>query len=199
MGCARTSSFRRRTEERPTFAADVLAGLTRDAQAPAAEIFLRRRRLAAVRAHHRTAGILSDPLRDEHLARARAPTSRKLIPEGAALIEFGSGSSQEGAHPAARGAAARGLCAGRYLRRDARAGGGRAARRISPSSRCCRSTADITTAVRAAGGSRERAGARRLFPGLDHRQFRAARGGGFLRNAGAHSRRAARRSSSASI
>ena len=74
------------------------------------------------------------PTRSEmqHPARCTPPTSPGSFREGAALVEFGSRLDQEGAHPAARGAAARGLCAGRHLRRDDRAGGGRAARATSP-------------------------------------------------------------------
>ena len=81
----------------------------------------------------------------------------------------------EGAHPARRRADDRGLCAGRHFRRDAR----RRRRRICAATirnlRCCRS--------RPISRSRSRCrrrppahGACRLLPGLDHRQFRAARG-----------------------
>ena len=42
-----------------------------DAEAAVAEVFLRQRRLRAVRAHHRAAGVLSDAPRDRHPQRAR--------------------------------------------------------------------------------------------------------------------------------
>ena len=163
----------RRPPSRPTCS----PGLRATPEAPAGEIFLRRRRLAVVRAHHRTAGILSDPLRDAHLARSRADIA-KLIPQGAALVEFGSGSSKK-ARILLRALRAKlaayvpvDIC-GEMIEQEAIE-----LRPDFPGLKVLPVTADITHAVRAAGRGQGRAGARRIFPRLDHRQFRAARGGG---------------------
>ena len=104
------------------------------------EIFLRRRRLRPVRADHAAARILSDPHRAEDPARAMRARWRRYIPLAAALVEFGTGSSQQGAHPDRGGAADRRLCAGRYLGRIPGAGGSRACGATFRASRCCRSS-----------------------------------------------------------
>ncbi len=84
---------------------------------------------------------------------------------------------QEGAHPVEGGAEARRLCAGRYLRRDDRAGSHRPAAGF-PRPQGAAGDRRHHQAVRAAGRSEGRAGARRLLSRFDHRQFRAARSGG---------------------
>ena len=78
----------------------------------------------------------------------------------------------QGAHAARRGAGDRRLCAGRHFLRDAAAGGRRAAARLSaPDGAAGRGR--LHQAVPAAARHR-RPAARRLLPGIDHRQFRAA-------------------------
>ena len=151
--------------------------LERDAEAGAAEIFLRRRRLAVVRAHHRTAGILPDPLRDADPARPRRARSRKLIPAGAALVEFGSGSSKKArillrAAPPLAAYVPVDIC-GEMIEQEAAE-----LRPDFPGLKVLPVTADITQVVRACRAGAGGAGTRRLFSRLHHRQFRAARGGG---------------------
>ncbi len=62
-------------------------------QETAAQIFLRCRRLAAVRRHHPVAGILSNAHGARHSAQQCCERLRRLMPRGAALIEFGAGSA----------------------------------------------------------------------------------------------------------
>ena len=81
----------------------------------------------------------------------------------------------QGAHAARRGAGDHGLCAGRHFIRDAAAGSGRAAARLSAPRRAA-GRGRFHQAVPAAARDRG-AAAGRLLPGIDHRQFRAARGG----------------------
>ena len=66
-----------------------------------AEIFLRRRRLAIVRAHHRAAGILPDPQRNAIL-RDHAPAIAGLIPAGRRTGRIRQRLEQEGAHSSLR-------------------------------------------------------------------------------------------------
>ncbi len=56
----------------------------------------------AVRADHRSAGILSDPQRACAFCRTMPPRSRSSFRPEPALVEFGSGSSQQDAHSARR-------------------------------------------------------------------------------------------------
>ncbi len=105
------------------------------------------------------------------------PEMAATIPDGAALVEFGSGASTKTRHPARRRAAARGLRAHRHQR----LGAGR-----RPHARSARDYPDLTVAPlrgrlhqRAAPAARDRGpSARRLLPGLDHRQLHAGRGRG---------------------
>ena len=60
----------RRSIANSSFADDVIAGLSASPQAHSAEIFLRQRRLAAVRGDHRDGRILSDPQRERDPAHA---------------------------------------------------------------------------------------------------------------------------------
>ncbi len=113
-------------DETSAFDSDVLAGLNTTPKRTTGKIFLRQCRLAIVRAHHRAAGILSDALRDAHFARPCA-RYRQARPARRGAGRIWQRFEQEGAHSAARLAAARGLRAGRYLRRDDRAGSARAA------------------------------------------------------------------------
>ena len=86
------------------------------------------------------------------ILRDHAADIAALIPQGAALIEFGSGSSKKARILLRGGAETRGLCAGRYLRRDARAGGGRAAAGF-PRSQGAAGRRRHPQPFRAAGGS----------------------------------------------
>ena len=129
----------------------------------------------AVRADHRAAGILSDPHRARDPAARMRPTSRALIPDDAALDRVRQRLDRQGAHPAARGAGGRGLCAGRHLgasfSRRRRCG----CAQDYPRPRGAAGRGRLHPAVRAAARiARDAAG--RLLSGLDHRQFRAARG-----------------------
>ena len=58
-------------EQTSAFAGDVIGDLSQFPETPVAEIFLRRRRLGAVRADHGAAGILPDPHRARHSAQPR--------------------------------------------------------------------------------------------------------------------------------
>ena len=95
----------------------------------------------------------------------------------------------QGAHAVARSAArlpptCRSISAARWSsRRRPNCG------RISPRLKVLPVTADITQAIRPAGRGEGGAGARRIFPRLDHRQFRAARGGGVPAQCRPHPRR----------
>ena len=80
-------------EQTSAFAGDVIGDLVAISEAAVAEIFLRRRGLGAVRADHGAAGILSDPHRARHPARAAATRSLPSFPKGAALVEFGAGAT----------------------------------------------------------------------------------------------------------
>ena len=85
---------RARTDDDETledFRADVLEGLGAGAKAPAQQIFLRRRGLAAVRRDLPGARILSDAHR-ESAVRSPDAGPRRTVAPGTALVEFGSGS-----------------------------------------------------------------------------------------------------------
>ena len=109
--------------------------------------------------------------------------SRASFPPGAALVEFGSGSSTQGAascstrrrsSPPMCRSTSRPKCCSRRRR---------SFERDHPQPRGAAGRSRLHPAVRAAGGGRGPA-ARRFLSRLDHRQFRAARGGAFLRHAG---------------
>ena len=97
----------------------------------------------------------------------------KLVPAGAALVEFGSGSNKKVriVLRAARKLAAYvpvDIC-GEMLEQEA------AELRLGfPAAQGAAGAGRYHPSIRTAGGSQGGAGARRIFPRLDHRQFRAA-------------------------
>ena len=77
----------------PAFRADVLAGLAGADPGRPGALALRPARLGAVRGDHPAPRILSDPHRDGDAASACPARSRRSSGDGAAVVEFGSGSS----------------------------------------------------------------------------------------------------------
>ena len=126
------------------------------------------------------------------ILREHARDIAKLVPAGAALVEFGSGSSKKARIMLRALPQARRLCAGRYLRRDDRAGSARAAAGF-PGAEGIAGDRRYHAKLRASGAGASRARARRIFSRLDHRQFRAARGGGVPAQCRPHPRERARR------
>ena len=147
----------------------------RQAEDAVAEIFLRRGRLCLVRAHHPPARILPDAQR-ARVARQIRAGDRRAVSSRQRHDRIRQRLEPQGAHSARRRRERRRLRSGRYLRRVFAAGRGAGAARFSTScgsSRRC----GFHRPDQAAGGDRL-AAARRLLSRLDHRQFRAARGGG---------------------
>ncbi len=153
---------------------DVLAGLCAGSEAPAAEIFLRRARIGAVRGDHPAPRILPDPHRDRH-SRGQCGGDRQA--HSAPMRRW---SSSAPAPPQRRGS----CCAPRrrfrpMCRSTFRASSCRHERcgceQDLPISAVLPVAADFTKPFElpAALGAKPRVG---FFPGLDHRQFRAARG-----------------------
>ena len=192
VALARSRRLPQSAEEQ--FAADVLAGLT---AAP--------KRLPPKYFYDAEGSLLFEritelpeyyPTRCEmKILREHARDIAQLIPQGAALIEFGSGSSKK-----ARillGAAADKLAA--YVPvdicREMIEQEAAELRPDFPQVKVLPVTADITQMFPLPGEAKARAGPRRLLPGLDHRQFRAARGGGVFapRRKNPRARRAADR------
>ena len=106
-------------------------------------------------------------------ASARADIAR-FVPRGVGADRVRQRLEQEGADPARGGADDRRLCAGRHFLRDARRRRRQELRRDYPRLAVLPVEADFTKPFAlpaAVAGMR----ARRIFPGLDHRQFRAAR------------------------
>ena len=174
------------------FAADVIAGLDGDAEAAAAEVFLRQRRLARCSsASPRCRNIIrrapSSASCDEHARRHRGADSAG---RGAGRVR--QRLEHQDAHPARRGAArSRPMCRStsrrEFLREQAAT-----LRRDYPALAVLPVAADFTQPFELPARDRAHA-ARRLFPGLDHRQFRAARGGGVPAPRRPHPRARARR------
>ena len=161
-------------EEESSFARDVIAGLTARPKRLPPKYFYDEAGAQLFEEITRAAGILPDALRARDPARACAPTSRGCFPPASALIEFGSGSSKKvrillAAAPTIAAYVPVDISA-EMLAQEADE-----LRRDYPQLAVLPVEADFTQAVRAAGGGR-RHGAGRLLPGLDHRQFRAARG-----------------------
>ena len=110
-----------------------------------------------------------------------------LIPPGAALIEFGSGSSTKTRIMLSAAKSLGGLCAGRHLGAVPARSRRRGCARNIPRCRCFRSppTSPSRSNCPTPAAGMPRVG---LFSGLDHRQFRAARGGGVPAPRRPHSR-----------
>ena len=168
--------------ERREFAADVVAGLDGDAEAAAAEVFLRQRRLGAVRAITELPEYY--PTRSEiGILNEHAGDIAALIPPGAALIEFGSGSSTKTRIMLSRGEVARGLCAGRHLGAVPAAAGGELRREYPELSRCFRSppTSPSRSSCPTPPRDMPRVG---FFPGSTIGNFEPHEAAAFLRHAG---------------
>ena len=93
----------------------------------------------SVRAHHANCRNITRPACEMSILREHAADIAKLIPPGAALVEFGSGSSKKArillrAAPKLAAYVPVDICGEMLEQRS-----GRAARAISRSSRCCRS------------------------------------------------------------
>ena len=186
VAVARSPRVRPQTTEDSAFESDVLAGLSASPK-----------RLPPKYFYDGTGSLLFEriteqpeyyPTRSEiGILRKHAADIAKFVPQGAALVEFGSGSSKK-ARILLR--ALRPLAAyvpvdicGEMIEQEAAE-----LRPDFPGLQVLPVTADITQnfALPAAGAGG--AAARRIFPRLDHRQFRAARGGGFPAQCGAHPR-----------
>ena len=77
------------------FARDVAVGTASGAEAAVAKILLRSQGQRAVRADHAPARVLSDPHRDRDPDATMHTRSPRVFPAGAALVEFGTGSSRK--------------------------------------------------------------------------------------------------------
>ncbi len=95
----------------------MVAGLIGGAEAAAAEVFLRSRRLRAVRAHHRAAASTIRPAPRPRSSPSAPAISPSLSQSGAALVEFGCGSSTKTRIVLHDAQVARRLCPGRHLGR----------------------------------------------------------------------------------
>ncbi len=170
-------------EDLSPFAADVLAGLERDAEAHPGKILLRRAR--ARRCSRRiTEQPEYYPTRCEmEILRDQAASIAALIPDGAAVVEFGSGSNKKARLLLAAAPQSRRLCAGRHLRRDARGRSRRVARRF-PRPRRAAGRGRLLLPVRSAGSSAKAAPLRvGFFPGSTIGNFEPHEAAAFLRNA----------------
>ena len=183
--------------DRREFATDVVAGLTATPKrlspkyfydSAGSALFEQITELPEYYPTRREIGILN-----EHAGDIAA-----LIPPGAALIEFGSGSSTKTRIVLSTRDVARGLCAGRHLGASSCSSRRRSCGANIPKLAVLPVAADFTKPFELPDAVRMHA-ARRLFPGLDHRQFRAARGGGVPAPRRPHPRPRRDASSSASI
>ena len=169
---AAASKFRRPTS---------IAGLHGDAEAAVAEIFLRRRGLAAVRADHRAARILSDAHRARDSAASMRGDDAALHSRRAALVEFGSGSSTKTRSCSMRRRSSRPTCRSTSRPSSCEQEAAGAAPRI-PGSRCCRSRPTSPRLRPAAADPRcPRVG---FFPGSTIGNFEPHEAAAFLRHAG---------------
>ena len=164
------------------FATDVVAGLTATPKrlspkyfydSTGSALFERITELPEYYPTRREIGILN-----EHAGDIAA-----LIPPGAALIEFGSGSSTKTRILLSAAKIARGLCAGRHLGAIPASADGGAAPRISQAGRCCRSppTSPSRSICPTRSQTMPRVG---FFPGSTIGNFEPHEAAAFLRHAG---------------
>ena len=170
------------------FATDVLAGLSATPKRISPKYFYDAARLAAVRADHRAAGILSD-------AHASSRSCATMPREIAALYSGRRGAGRirqrlepQGAHPARRRAERRGLCAGRHLGRDACSRRRRELRQDFPRLRVLPVAADFTQPFELPAAIARRAAGRASFPGSTIGNFEPHEAAAFLRHAAQHAR-----------
>ena len=176
MTCSHPSRAARGTgHRRPTdpFAADVVAGLTRQAETAAAEIFLRSRPARLCSSASRNCRNIIRRAREIGVLQRQRAGDRFAVSAELRLDRIRQRLKPQGAHSARRrGDASRPMCRSIFpaisCSRTRRSCGA-----IFRALRCIRWSADFTQDVRRSARGR-RAAAGRVFSGLDHRQFRAA-------------------------
>ena len=161
------------------FARDLHAGLASQPRSISPKYFYDAAGLAPVRPHLRAARVLPDAHRAAHPARERAARSPRRSGRDAEIVEFGAGSLRKVRLLLDALRAPRALRADRHLgRAPAQAAAARCGADYPRPRRCSRwwpTTRSRWCCRRARHGRRP---ARRLLPGLDHRQFHARGGAG---------------------